>query len=116
MQHILRIRKRRLQQDPPKTTAFRIRRRSINEANIERFEREHSIVSIMSSGKTTLLDPVILLDKVWKLHPLSLVGGPLHQTTEFYIQVVLHCLPVQLLPKAQSSVLPKWLEMLDKLI
>ena len=45
MSHIIKIRDRRLLEDPKKRTAFRVRSQPIQDARIERFEREHILPS-----------------------------------------------------------------------
>ena len=51
MKHIVKIRNRRLQEDPNKRTMFRLRHMPVEEPKILRFERDHASASVPSSGK-----------------------------------------------------------------
>ena len=52
MQHILKIQRRRRQENPLKQTIFQIRHKPVGDAKIERFEREHTILTKLSSSKS----------------------------------------------------------------
>ena len=54
MQHVVRIRRRRQSGTFPRKTKFRVRDRTVDQAKIDRFEREHTILSKLSSSKCSV--------------------------------------------------------------
>lgn len=74
MQHIVKIRNRRLRETPNKQTLFRIRHQPVDKVKIERFEQEHSIKSRLCSSNFQRFVTSGTTHS-FKARPLRLVGA-----------------------------------------
>ncbi|MCJ1332690.1 retrotransposon-like protein 1 [Thelotrema lepadinum] len=76
MQHIVKIQRRRQQENPPKQTVFRIRHKPQEAAKIERYAREHNIPSRLSSSTPSAISwnsPPPKLRSVSRNSPMDLI-------------------------------------------